>query len=60
MAWLDEPLRPDPVIEAIKKDIDRSQLRANLALTPDERVRKMVEFAKFLEDLKRKNPAETD
>ena len=34
-------LEPDPVIEAFKKDIDRSLLRANLKLSPEERVRKM-------------------
>lgn len=36
---------PDPVIEAYKKDIDRTLLRENLKLTPDQRVRKMLEFA---------------
>jgi hypothetical protein len=35
----------DPVIEAYKKDIDRTLLRENLKLTPDQRVRKMLEFA---------------
>ena len=30
----------DPVIEAYKKDVDRSLLRENLKLTPEERVRK--------------------
>ena len=36
---------PDPVIEAYKKDIDRTLLRENLKLTPDQRIRKMLEFA---------------
>ncbi len=30
----------DPVIEAYKKDVDRTLLRENLKLTPEERVRK--------------------
>jgi hypothetical protein len=30
----------DPVIEAYKKDVDRTLLRENLKLTVDERVRK--------------------
>jgi hypothetical protein len=29
------PLEPDPVIEAYKKDIDRSLLRERLKRTPD-------------------------
>jgi hypothetical protein len=32
---------PDPVIEAYKKDIDRTLLRENLKLSPEERLRKM-------------------
>jgi hypothetical protein len=40
------PLPPpdfsDPVIEAYKKDVDRTLLRENLKLTPDERFRKAV------------------
>ena len=32
---------PDPVIEAFKKDVDRTLLRANLKLSPEERLRKM-------------------
>ena len=36
-------LDPDPVIEAYKKDVDRTLIRENLKLTPDERIKKMVE-----------------
>lgn len=32
---------PDPVIEAFKRDIDRSLLRENLKLTPVERLHKL-------------------
>lgn len=32
---------PDPVIEAYKAGIDRTLLRENLRLTPDERVRNL-------------------
>jgi hypothetical protein len=32
---------PDPVIEALKKDVDRTLLRENLALTPEERLLKL-------------------
>jgi hypothetical protein len=34
----------DPVIEAYKKGVDRSLLRENLKLTPDERLRKLTAF----------------
>jgi hypothetical protein len=33
------PLEPDPVIEALKRDVDRTLLRENLRLTPGERLR---------------------
>lgn len=35
------PRQPDPVIEALKKDVDRTLLRENLALTPEERLLKL-------------------
>jgi hypothetical protein len=35
----EQPLEPDPVIEAYKKDIDRTLIRENLKLTPTERGR---------------------
>lgn len=34
-------LEPDPVIEVFKRDVDRTLLRENLKLTPDERLRRM-------------------
>jgi hypothetical protein len=33
-------LDPDPVIEAYKKDVDRTLLRENLTLSVDQRVTK--------------------
>jgi hypothetical protein len=41
----------DPVIEAYKRDVDRTLLRENLKLTPDERFRKFASFARFVEEL---------
>lgn len=43
----------DPVVEAYKRDIDRSLLRENLRLTPEERIRKLSDFVEFLGDLRR-------
>ncbi len=44
---------PDPVIEAYKKDVDRTLLRENLQKTPDERVRDLVRLQAFAEELRR-------
>ena len=41
---LDSQCPPDPVIEAYKKDVDRTLLRENLKLTPQERVAKVQRF----------------
>ncbi len=48
---------PDAVIEAYKKDVDRSLIRENLRLTPDARVRKMIAVLGFVEEVRRTNPA---
>ncbi|HXK12209.1 MAG TPA: hypothetical protein VMT70_21400 [Vicinamibacteria bacterium] len=50
-------LAPDPVIEAFKKDVDRTLLRENLKLTPDERVRRLVRFMRSLEEVRAARPA---
>ncbi len=42
----------DPVIEAYKRDIDRTLLRENLKLTPDQRLRKLQAFINFLDGLR--------
>jgi hypothetical protein len=47
------PLEPDPVIEAYKKDIDRTLIRENLKLTPTERVEKLMEFQRFADEIRR-------
>lgn len=49
----EHPIAPDPVIEFYKKDVDVTLLRENLKLTPDQRIRNMVELAKFAEELRR-------
>jgi hypothetical protein len=43
----------DPVIEAFKKDVDRTLLRENLKLTPDERFRKFDSFMRAVDELRR-------
>jgi hypothetical protein len=50
----DEPvsLEPNPVIEAYKKDVDRTLLRENLKLTPDHRLDKLQAFVRFAAELR--------
>lgn len=46
-------ITPDPVIEAYKADVDRTLLRENLRLTPEERILKLVELQRFAGELRR-------
>jgi len=43
----------DPVIEAYKKDIDRTLLRENLKMSVEDRLRQLMELQKFAEELQR-------
>jgi len=45
-------LDPDPVIEAYKKDVDRTLIRENLKLTPNERLQKLQSFMEFVHELR--------
>ena len=44
---------PDPVVEAYKKDVDRTLLRENLKLSPEERIRKLRDFVRTIRELQR-------
>jgi len=46
------PLPSDPVIEYYKKDVDRTLLRENLRLTPEERLRRLQSVVRGLHDLR--------
>jgi hypothetical protein len=52
MRQVREPLEPDPVIEAHKKDIDRTLLRANMKLTPEERLLNLMALQRFADELR--------
>ncbi len=41
----------DPVVEAYKKDVDRSLLDRNLQLTPTERIEQLQRFVAFMIEL---------
>jgi hypothetical protein len=43
---------PDPVIEVYKRDVDRTLLRENLRLTPQQRIEKLMSFMRSVEQLR--------
>jgi hypothetical protein len=45
-------LSPDPVIEIYKKDVDRTLLRENLKLSPEDRLRKLQDFVALVTTLR--------
>ena len=49
----DQPIEPDPVIEAYKRDIDRTLIRENLKRSIQERIEALVELQGFAEELRR-------
>jgi len=46
-------LGTDPVIAVYKRDIDRSLLRENLRLSPEQRIRKLAAFLRLAAELRR-------
>jgi hypothetical protein len=43
----------DQVIELYKRDVDRTLLRENLRLTPEQRLVRLMELQRFAEELQR-------
>jgi hypothetical protein len=52
MNFLSQPLTPQPVIEAFKKDIDRTLLRENLKLSHEQRLLKLMQLQRFAQELR--------
>ena len=48
-------IEPDPVIEAYKKDVDRTLLRENLRLTVEERFNNLRALQRFADELQKSN-----
>ena len=46
-------IEPDPVIEAYKKDVDRTLLRANLRRTPEQRWENLLRMYRLAEEFRR-------
>lgn len=49
----------DGVIEAFKRDVDRTLLRENLKLTPEERVRELMALLAAAEEFRRAGETRT-
>ena len=47
------PIVDDPVIAVYRQHVDRSLLRENLKLTPEQRLMKLQSFLAFAEELRR-------
>ena len=48
-----EPSGPDPVVEAYKKNLDRSLIRQNLQRSVQERLEALMELQRFAEEPQR-------
>ena len=44
---------PDPVVEAYKKDVDRSLLRESLRRTVEQRILKLMQMQRFADEMRR-------
>ena len=47
------PAEPDPVIEAYKRDLDRSLIRENLKRSIEERLEALMQLQRFRDELRR-------
>lgn len=54
---LDVDSSPDPVIEAYKKDVDRTLIRENLALSYEERVLRLEQMLELVYEVQRAGKA---
>ena len=43
----------DPSVEAYKRHVDRTLIRENLKLTHEQRLLKLIELARFADELRR-------
>ena len=50
---IDRSFEPDPVIEAYKRDVDRTLLRENLKRTVAERLENLVALQRLAEEARR-------
>ncbi|OGA73089.1 MAG: hypothetical protein A3F77_14235 [Betaproteobacteria bacterium RIFCSPLOWO2_12_FULL_67_28] len=53
MTKLGDIAAADPVVARYMQDVDRTLLRRNLALTPEQRLLQLQELVRFAEELRR-------
>jgi len=53
MATRDPIIRDDPLSRLYREQVDVTLLRENLALTPQQRLERLVELQRFAEELRR-------
>ncbi len=51
-------MEPSPVVEAYKKDVDRTLIQQNLMLSVEERVTKMLSALRLAEEIRRSRPVQ--
>ncbi len=51
--FLDQASTLQPFIDAFKKDIDRTLIRENLKLSPEQRLLKLMQLQRFADELHR-------
>jgi hypothetical protein len=53
MSTLGQPIEPDPVIEAYKRDVDRTLIRENLRRSVEERIEALIQLQEAAEEFRR-------
>lgn len=53
MPRLDQPIEPDPVIEAYKRDVDRTLIRENLRRSVEERIEALIQLQQVAAEFRR-------
>ena len=51
--WQNAGFEPDPVIEAYKKDVDRTLIRENLRLSAEQRIEDLMRLQEVAQELHR-------
>lgn len=54
---IDGPIEPDPVVEAYKRDVDRSLLRQNLRRSVEERLEALMRAQRLAGEVRRAGEA---
>ena len=53
VSWQNVIFEPDPVIEAYKKDVDRTLIRENLRLSAEQRIEDLMRLQEIARELQR-------